>query len=86
MILLRAADPSPGLRHFPKPGAIFGSMWHELLVAMALLFVIEGILPFLAPGMMRRILLEVARTDNRSLRLSGLFSMLIGLALLYLFN
>ncbi|WP_295880775.1 DUF2065 domain-containing protein [uncultured Thiohalocapsa sp.] len=61
-------------------------MWHELLVALALLFVIEGVLPFLAPGLMRRVLLEVARQDNRSLRVSGLFSMLGGVALLYLIN
>jgi uncharacterized protein YjeT (DUF2065 family) len=61
-------------------------MWHDLLVALALLFVIEGILPFLAPGLMRRMLLEVAGQDNRSLRLAGLFSMLTGVAFLYLFN
>lgn len=61
-------------------------MWHELLVALALLFVIEGVMPFLAPTMMRRMLLEVSRLDNRSLRLSGLISMLIGVALLYLIN
>jgi uncharacterized protein YjeT (DUF2065 family) len=61
-------------------------MWHELLVALALLFVIEGIVPFLAPGMMRRMLLEVSRLDNRSLRVSGLVSMLVGVGFLYLFN
>ncbi len=61
-------------------------MWHDLMVALALLFVIEGILPFLAPGLMRRMLLEVARQDDRSLRLTGLFSMLAGVAFLYLFN
>ncbi|MCG6943233.1 MAG: DUF2065 domain-containing protein [Thiohalocapsa sp.] len=61
-------------------------MWHDLLVAVALLFVIEGMLPFLAPGLMRRLLLEVARQDNRSLRLTGLFSMLAGVAFLYLIN
>ncbi len=61
-------------------------MWHELLVALALLLVIEGVLPFLAPSLMRRALLEVARQRNQSLRLSGLFSMLAGVALLYLIN
>jgi uncharacterized protein len=61
-------------------------MWHDLLVALALVLVIEGVMPFLAPTMMRRMLLEVSRLDNRSLRLSGLISMLIGVALLYLFN
>jgi hypothetical protein len=61
-------------------------MWHDLLVALALLFVIEGVLPFLAPTLMRRVLLEVARQDNRSLRVSGLVSMLAGVAFLYLIN
>lgn len=61
-------------------------MWHDLLVALALVLVIEGVMPFLAPTMMRRMLLEVSRLDNRSLRLSGLISMLVGVALLYLFN
>jgi uncharacterized protein len=61
-------------------------MWHELLIALALVFVIEGVMPFLAPTMMRRMLLEVSRLDNRSLRVSGLISMLIGVGLLYLFN
>lgn len=55
-------------------------------MALALLFVIEGVLPFLAPGLMRRVLLEVAQQDNRSLRLSGLTSMLVGVAFLYLIN
>jgi len=61
-------------------------MWHDLLVALALLFVIEGLLPFAAPRAMRRMLLEVAAQDNRSLRLAGLASMLAGVALLYLIN
>jgi uncharacterized protein YjeT (DUF2065 family) len=61
-------------------------MWHDLLVALALLFVLEGMLPFLAPGLMRRTLLEVAQQSNRNLRLTGLVSMILGVAFLYLFN
>jgi uncharacterized protein YjeT (DUF2065 family) len=61
-------------------------MSHELLVALALLLVIEGIVPFLAPNLLRRMLVEVARQDNRSLRLSGLLSMIAGVAFLYLIN
>jgi uncharacterized protein YjeT (DUF2065 family) len=61
-------------------------MWHELLLALALLFVIEGIIPFLAPGLLRRMLLEAARQDDRSLRLTGLASMIAGVAFLYLIN
>jgi len=61
-------------------------MWHDLLVALALVFVIEGILPFLAPGLMRRVLLESARCDDRLLRVLGLGSMIGGLVMLYLVN
>jgi uncharacterized protein YjeT (DUF2065 family) len=61
-------------------------MWHELLVALALLLVIEGIWPFLSPGGLRRALLDVASQDDRSLRMLGLISMVAGVALLYLVN
>jgi len=59
-------------------------MWQELLVAVALLLVIEGILPFLSPKTMRGVLLKMLEMDDKSLRISGLASMLIGVILLYL--
>lgn len=61
-------------------------MWHDFWVAMALVFVIEGVIPFLAPNAMRRMLLDVARADNRTLRIVGLVSMIAGVGMLYLFN
>ncbi|MGB5735366.1 MAG: DUF2065 domain-containing protein [Thiohalocapsa sp.] len=61
-------------------------MWHDLFVALALLLVIEGVMPFLAPATMRRMLLEVSRQDNRSLRIAGFASMVGGVGLLYLIN
>ena len=61
-------------------------MWHDLWVAMALLLVLEGILPFLSPDTMRRILLMAAQQDNRSLRITGLISMICGVLLLYFVN
>ena len=61
-------------------------MWHDLLVALALLLVIEGIWPFLSPDSMRSILLMLAQHDNPSMRLSGLVSMVSGVILLYLVN
>ncbi len=61
-------------------------MWHALLLALSLMLVIEGLLPFLAPNGFRRLLLEVAAQDTRRLRVSGLLSMLSGVALLYLVN
>ena len=48
------------------------------------MFVLEGILPFLSPDSVRRLLLTMSQVDNRSLRISGLVSMLAGVGLLYL--
>ncbi|MCB1775269.1 MAG: DUF2065 domain-containing protein [Gammaproteobacteria bacterium] len=58
-------------------------MWQDLAAAVALVLVIEGILPFASPRGFREMMRVVGETDDRSLRLSGLFSMLGGLLLLY---
>lgn len=55
----------------------------DLLAAVALLLVIEGIVPFLKPDALRRALALMGQMDNRTMRISGLVSMLSGLALLY---
>ncbi|MGA7801628.1 MAG: DUF2065 domain-containing protein [Gammaproteobacteria bacterium] len=59
-------------------------MWHDLLTALGLMLVIEGVLPFLSPFGLRRLLLLVAQSDDRQLRIAGLTSMLAGLVLLHL--
>ena len=61
-------------------------MWHDLLVAFALLLVIEGIVPFLSPDAMRRALLMAIQMSDNALRFMGLSSMLIGVLLLALVN
>lgn len=58
-------------------------MWNDLWAALALMLVIEGIIPFLNPDALRRMLASVAQMDDRSVRLAGLISMLTGLAVLY---
>jgi len=58
-------------------------MWQELLIAVALMLVIEGILPFLSPVRMRGFLLRMLEMDDKTLRMSGLVSMVIGVVLLY---
>ena len=55
----------------------------DLLSALALYFVIEGILPFLNPQAMKRVMAAFARVGDSQLRLWGLISMTIGVALLY---
>jgi uncharacterized protein YjeT (DUF2065 family) len=59
-------------------------MFNDLLTALALLLVIEGIFPFLNPQALRRTLQTLGQIDDRSLRVIGLVSMLAGLLLLYL--
>lgn len=54
----------------------------ELLVALALVFIIEGMLPFLSPGNWRRFVAGVASLDDRTVRRAGLVSMAIGTLIL----
>jgi uncharacterized protein YjeT (DUF2065 family) len=60
-----------------------GFNWSDLLTALALVFVIEGMLPFLNPQSLRRMLVSVAQMDDRTLRITGMVSMACGLLLLY---
>jgi uncharacterized protein YjeT (DUF2065 family) len=61
-------------------------MWERLGDAIALLLVIEGVLPFLNPAGLRRTLASVAQLDDRTLRVIGLTSMLAGVGLSYLLH
>ncbi len=59
-----------------------GIVWTDLLAAIALVLIIEGMLPFLNPGSMRQMLETVSQLDDRTLRIVGLVSMIIGVVLL----
>lgn len=56
----------------------------NLWAAMALMLVIEGILPFLAPALWRETFRKMTEMSDGQLRFVGLFSMVGGLLLLYL--
>ena len=53
------------------------------LSALGLVFVIEGLMPFLAPNLWRKAMQQMTLQNNSSLRIFGLINMLIGLLLLY---
>jgi len=55
----------------------------DLLTALALMMVLEGVLPAANPGALRRAFLQAAEMDDRSLRTAGFLSMGIGVLLLY---
>ena len=59
-------------------------VWSDLLAALALVLVIEGMVPFLNPQSLRRMLETVSQLDDRTLRITGLISMLCGVVLLYI--
>ncbi|MFZ8928452.1 MAG: DUF2065 domain-containing protein [Gammaproteobacteria bacterium] len=61
-------------------------MWRDLGIAISLVLVIEGIMPFLYPGRWRSLVASIAEIDNKALRLIGLGSMITGIILLYLVN
>ena len=57
-----------------------------LPVALALVLIIEGAMPFISPNRWRNMLAIVAQMEDRVIRNIGLGSMLLGVILLYLFN
>ena len=57
--------------------------WQEILTALALVLVIEGILPFVGPGRYRQMVAQIVRLGDNQLRAFGLASMIAGLLLLF---
>jgi uncharacterized protein YjeT (DUF2065 family) len=56
----------------------------DLLAALALFLVLEGIIPFLSPQGMKRALAKLLDIGDRELRIAGLGSMIAGVLLLFL--
>jgi len=54
-------------------------MWQDLWTALALVLVIEGVLPFINPNGMRNVWQQMVQMDDESLRIAGLASMIAGL-------
>jgi hypothetical protein len=59
-------------------------MWSEILTAIALVFVLEGLVPFISPRGYKEAVRLLAQLADRQLRTIGLISMLGGVLLLYL--
>jgi len=61
-------------------------MWHDVGIALCLVLVIEGIVPFLYPRRWREMVTMLSEIDDKTMRVAGLASMLFGTGLLYLIN
>lgn len=59
-------------------------MGTTLLMALALMLILEGVLPFLAPSLWRDTFRRITQLSDGQIRFFGLSSMLIGLLLLAL--
>jgi uncharacterized protein YjeT (DUF2065 family) len=57
-------------------------MAHDLLTALALVLILEGLLPGLAPSTWLRMMADVARLGPRGIRIAGIVCMLSGAILL----
>jgi uncharacterized protein YjeT (DUF2065 family) len=58
--------------------------WTDLLAALAIVCIIEGIMPFINPAGMKRLLAKLAAMEERELRFAGLIGLLLGLTVLFL--
>ena len=58
--------------------------WTEILTALALVLVIEGMLPFVRPGRYKQLVAQIVRLSDNQLRMFGLTAMIIGIVLLFI--
>jgi len=57
--------------------------WQDLLAAVSLVLIIEGVLPFVSPDKLRRMMNQLQELSDSQLRRMGVFSIVAGLVLLY---
>ena len=58
-------------------------VWTEILTALALVLVIEGMVPFVGPRKYREIVAQMSQLSDNHLRTVGLVIMVAGLILLF---
>ena len=59
-----------------------GTAGTVFLMALALMLILEGVLPFLAPNLWRETFKRITQMSDGQIRFVGLSSMLVGLLLL----
>ncbi|MCW8871575.1 MAG: DUF2065 domain-containing protein [Xanthomonadales bacterium] len=61
-------------------------MLRDLMTAFALLLIIEGLLPMLAPQMWQKVMQDLSNSNPKIIRIGGIISMLAGAVLLQFLN
>jgi len=59
-------------------------MGSDLLTALALVLIIEGLLPGIAPTAWMKVMRDAAKLGPQGVRVAGITSMLLGALLLYI--
>jgi len=59
-------------------------MGNDLLTALALVLIIEGLLPGIAPSTWMKVMSDAARMGPQGIRIAGIISMLSGAFLLFI--
>lgn len=59
-------------------------MWENLIPALALVLVLEGMLPFISPRGWRDAMSQAAKLPDNVLRSLGFLSMMAGVIILYI--
>lgn len=57
--------------------------WNDLLNAIALLLILEGLMPFLSPSRLKQAYLQVINLPDKTLRTIGLVAVIAGILLLF---
>lgn len=57
--------------------------WHDLLNAVALLLILEGLMPFLSPSHLKQTYAQLLELPDKTLRTIGLVSVIAGILLLF---
>ncbi|MCU7799137.1 MAG: DUF2065 family protein [gamma proteobacterium symbiont of Lucinoma myriamae] len=58
-------------------------MWNEILIAGALMLVLEGLLPILNPKLFKQMMFNASQMSEQQLRWTGIISMVIGAIAIY---
>jgi len=59
------------------------SFWHSLLAALALVLILEGLLPLISPTKWREMFAQLLQLQDGQIRFFGLGTVLLGLFLLF---
>ncbi len=59
-------------------------MWKTALTAIALLLILEGLIPFISPDALRKYMQKIQQMSDQKLRFAGLTAMVAGVLMLFL--